>query len=130
MSRGLALRSLADLPRNARNSILLEPLWAVFGTVVLYYAPLYLRSVGLSSAEIGLLGSVTLALSFVCQAFAAPITNRLGRKRTTLDGVPLALPPSRSLKMRGRDFFRLYRTVHFGQKVIPRILAWAFYWRP
>ncbi|WP_288481520.1 MFS transporter [uncultured Deinococcus sp.] len=86
MSRGLALRSLADLPRNARNSILLEPLWAVFGTVVLYYAPLYLRSVGLSSAEIGLLGSVTLALSFVCQAFAAPITNRLGRKRTTLIG--------------------------------------------
>ena len=86
MSRGLALRSLADLPRNARNSILLEPLWAVFGTVVLYYAPLYLRSVGLQSTEIGLLGSVTLALSFACQAFAAPITNRLGRKRTTLIG--------------------------------------------
>lgn len=86
MSRGLQFRSLADLPRNARNSILLEPLWAVFGTVVLYYAPLYLRSVGLSSTEIGLLGSVTLALSFACQAFAAPITNRLGRKRTTLIG--------------------------------------------
>ena len=86
MTRGLAFRSLADLPRNARNSILLEPLWAVFGTVVLYYAPLYLRSVGLQSTEIGLLGSVTLALSFACQAFAAPITNRLGRKRTTLVG--------------------------------------------
>lgn len=86
MSRGLQLRSLADLPRNARNSILLEPLWAVFGTPLLYYAPLYLRGAGLSSTEIGLLGSLTLAVSFVCQAFAAPITNRLGRKRTTLIG--------------------------------------------
>ncbi|SMB79937.1 MFS transporter [Deinococcus hopiensis] len=78
--------ALADLPRNARNSILMEPLWAVFGTIVLYYAPLYLKSVGLSSTEIGLLGSVTLAFSFVFQLLAAPITNRVGRKRTTLIG--------------------------------------------
>ncbi|THF69738.1 MFS transporter [Deinococcus sp. Arct2-2] len=64
----------------------MEPLWAVFGTVVLYYAPLYMRSVGLSSTQIGLLGSVTLALSFLFQSVAAPITNRVGRKRTTLIG--------------------------------------------
>ncbi|MFB9991195.1 MFS transporter [Deinococcus oregonensis] len=86
VARGLQLQALAELPRNARNSILMEPLWAVFGTVVIYYAPLYMRSVGLSSTQIGLLGSVTLALSFLFQAVAAPITNRVGRKRTTLIG--------------------------------------------
>jgi MFS family permease len=86
VARGIQLRALADLPRNARNLILMEPLWGVFGTVVLYYAPLYMRSVGLTSPQIGLLGSLTLALSFVFQALAAPITNRLGRKRTTLIG--------------------------------------------
>lgn len=86
MARGLQLRALAGLPRNARNAILMEPLWAVFGTVVLYYAPLYMRSVGLSSTQIGLLGSLTLGLSFVFQAVAAPVTNRVGRKRTTLIG--------------------------------------------
>jgi MFS family permease len=77
-------RSLDGLPRNARNAILLEPLWAIFGTVILYYAPLYMTGIGLSSAQIGLLGSVMLASSFVFQTLAAPITNRLGRKRTTL----------------------------------------------
>ena len=86
MARGLQLAALANLPRNARNLILMEPLWGVFGTVVIYYAPLYMRSVGLSSTQIGLLGSLTLALSFVFQALAAPITNRVGRKRTTLIG--------------------------------------------
>ncbi|QFP75325.1 MFS transporter (plasmid) [Deinococcus sp. AJ005] len=86
MTRGLQLQALAGLPRNARNAILMEPLWGVFGVVVLYYAPLYMSSVGLSSTQIGLLGSMTLALSFLFQAVAAPITNRVGRKRTTLIG--------------------------------------------
>lgn len=86
MARGLQLQALAGLPRNARNSILMEPLWGIFGVVVVYYAPLYMSSVGLSSTQIGLLGSMTLALSFLFQAVAAPITNRVGRKRTTLIG--------------------------------------------
>ncbi len=80
------LLSLEGLPRNARNSILLEPLWAVFGVVVMYYAPLYMAGVGLSSTEIGVIGSVALLTSFVFQLIAAPITNRFGRKRTTLIG--------------------------------------------
>ena len=96
-SRSYSLRllpSLTDLPRNARNAIRMEPLWAVFGVVVLYYAPLYMSGVGLSSTQIGLLGSFTLACSFVFQFLAAPITNRLGRRRTTLiwDVISWTLP--------------------------------------
>ena len=73
---------------------MLEPLWAVFGVVILYYAPLYMTGAGLSSAEVGLVGSIALACSFVFQMVAAPITNRLGRKRTTLiwDLVSWTLP--------------------------------------
>ena len=78
------LLSLEGLPRNARNAIMLEPLWAVFGVVILYYAPLYMAGIGLSSTQIGLVGSISLACSFVFQTLAAPITNRMGRKRTTL----------------------------------------------
>jgi MFS family permease len=76
--------SLAGLPKNARNAILVEPLWAVFGVVILYYAPLYMTSVGLSSLQVGWIGSIMLAFSFVFQTLAAPITNRMGRKRTSL----------------------------------------------
>ena len=59
-------RSLEGLPKNARNAILVEPMWALFGVVIMYYAPLYMTGVGLSSAEVGLLGSIMLAFSFVC----------------------------------------------------------------
>lgn len=76
--------SLAGLPKNARNAILVEPMWAIFGMVILYYAPLYMTNIGISSAQVGLLGSIMLAFSFVFQMLAAPITNRLGRKRTSL----------------------------------------------
>ena len=88
------LPALERLPRNARNAILLEPLWAIFGTVVMYYAPLYMTGIGLSSPQVGLLGSLTLAASLCFQTLAAPITNRLGRKRTTLiwDLVSWTLP--------------------------------------
>jgi MFS family permease len=75
---------LAGLPKNARNAILVEPLWAVFGVVILYYAPLYMTSIGLTSVQVGWIGSIMLAFSFVFQTLAAPITNRMGRKRTTL----------------------------------------------
>jgi MFS family permease len=76
--------SLAGLPKNARNAILVEPLWAVFGVVIMYYAPLYMTSIGLSSTQVGWIGSIMLAFSFVFQTLAAPITNRMGRKRTSL----------------------------------------------
>jgi MFS family permease len=76
--------SLAGLPKNARNAILVEPLWAVFGVVILYYAPLYMTSIGLTSVQVGWIGSIMLAFSFVFQTLAAPITNRMGRKRTSL----------------------------------------------
>ena len=79
-------RALVGLPKNARNCIVLEPLWLVFGIVVLYYAPLYMTSVGLSSQEVGWLGSIFLACSLVFQLLAATITNRFGRKRTSLIG--------------------------------------------
>jgi MFS family permease len=76
--------SLAGLPKNARNAILVEPLWAVFGVVIMFYAPLYMTSIGLTSIQVGWIGSIMLAFSFVFQTLAAPITNRLGRKRTSL----------------------------------------------
>jgi MFS family permease len=77
-------RTLEGLPKNARNAILVEPMWAIFGMVIMFYAPLYMIGVGLSSTEVGLLGSIMLAFSFVFQSFAATITNRMGRKRTSL----------------------------------------------
>ncbi|ANY68413.1 hypothetical protein BBD42_19510 [Paenibacillus sp. BIHB 4019] len=78
------MKLLADLPKNPRYSIFLEPLWAIPGTIVLFYAPLYMKDAGLSDIEIGLINSINLYFAFVFQLFAGSITNKLGRKRTSL----------------------------------------------
>ncbi|KAA8783716.1 MFS family permease [Paenibacillus sp. 4624] len=78
------MKLLRDLPRNPRYSILLEPVWAIPGTIVLFYAPLYMKEAGLSDIEIGMINSVNLYFAFIFQLFAGSVTNKLGRKRTTL----------------------------------------------
>ncbi|GAA1135769.1 MFS family permease [Kitasatospora gansuensis] len=75
---------IADLPPNARHSILWEPLWAVPGTISIYYATLYQKTAGLSTLEIGLIASLGLYLACCAQLLAGTITDRLGRKQTTL----------------------------------------------
>lgn len=72
------------LPRNARNCILVEPLWAFFGPIVIYYAPLYQKALGLSEPDMGLINSVGIAAGFLFFLLASPITNRLGRRTTSL----------------------------------------------
>lgn len=72
------------LPRNARVCVVIEPLWALFGPLVMYYAPLYQKSRGLGPEDMGVINSAALAASFIFFALASPITNRLGRRWTSL----------------------------------------------
>ncbi len=73
-----------DLPRNTRNSVVVEPLWALFGGVIFYFAPLYMKDLGLSDVEMGLINSAGLLFSFVFFLLAGPITNKYGRHITCL----------------------------------------------
>jgi MFS family permease len=75
---------LKDLPPNARYCVLLEPLWALTGTVVLYYATLYMKSVGLSNLSVGVILSANLYAAFLFQIIAGAVTDRLGRRMTSL----------------------------------------------
>ncbi len=72
------------LPKNARTCIAVEPLWAFFGPVVSYFMPLYQKARGLNEVQMGLLNSLAIASGLVFYALAAPITNKLGRRRTSL----------------------------------------------
>jgi MFS family permease len=73
-----------DLPGNARACIAVEPLWAFFGPMVTYFMPLYQKQLGLDEIQMGLVNSIAVASGLFFYAFAAPITNKLGRRKTSL----------------------------------------------
>lgn len=73
-----------SLPRNARSCIVVEPLWAFFGPMTTYFMPLFQRELGLSEVQMGAVNSVNIAAGLVFYLFAAPITNKLGRRNTSL----------------------------------------------
>ncbi len=76
--------SFRTLPRNAQVCIAVEPLWAFFGPLVYYYMPLFQKSLGLSEVQMGLVNSANIAAGLVFYVLAAPLTNKLGRRRTSM----------------------------------------------
>lgn len=74
----MIFQKFRELPDNPRYSIWLEPLWAIPGTIVLFYAPLYMKGAGLSDIQIGLINSINLYFAFVFQMFAGAVTNKWG----------------------------------------------------
>ena len=73
-----------NLPANARVCIAVEPLWAFFGPMVTYFMPLYQKELGLNEVQMGLVNSIAIASGFFFYSLAAPITNKLGRRKTSL----------------------------------------------
>jgi MFS family permease len=72
------------LPKNARTCIAVEPLWALFGPMTTYFMPLYQKQLGLNEVQMGLLNSIGIAAGLVFYTLASPITDKLGRRRTSL----------------------------------------------
>lgn len=78
------LLTLRRLRGNARGCVYTEPLWGIPFNLYAPYASLYMLAFGLNDRQIGLLASIGM----VCQVFwtllSGAITDKLGRKRTTL----------------------------------------------
>ena len=75
---------LNDFPRNTRVTLLLEPCSSVLACILTFYAALYMQGNGLDAAQIGLIASLAAVTGLIAQFVAAPVTNRLGRRRTLL----------------------------------------------
>ncbi len=118
------MRLLERLPKNARTCIFVEPLWAVYGPAVMYYAPLFQQELGLSEIQMGIVNSVNFAFAFVFMLMAAPITNRLGRRKTSLifDLIAWSLPMALWALSRSFTWFILAAALNAVVKIV--IVSW------
>lgn len=78
------LLTLRRLRGNARGCVLTEPLWGIPFNLYAPYASLYMLAFGLDDRQIGLLASVGMLIQVFWTLLSGAITDKLGRKRTTL----------------------------------------------
>ncbi|HQE92847.1 MAG TPA: MFS transporter [Anaerolineae bacterium] len=78
------VRALRKLRGNARGCVYTEPLWGIPFNLYSPYVSVYMLALGLTDVQIGLLASIGLALQVFWAMMSGPITDKLGRKRTTL----------------------------------------------
>lgn len=75
---------IPNLYGNALTCAAIEPLWAVAYGMIFFYMPLYMEALGVSVINMGFITSFGAILATITSFLAGPITDKLGRKKTTL----------------------------------------------
>ena len=78
------INSLVNLKGNSRAVVFTEAMWGIPFNLYAPYMSVYMLTLGLHDSEIGLLTSIGLGLSILSSIMSGVITDKLGRKRTTL----------------------------------------------
>ena len=76
---------------NPRTLILMEPLWGIPYNLIAPFATLYMYTQGITDVQIGLILSVAMFVQVFCSFFGGIITDKMGRKFTTMMGAFLWL---------------------------------------
>ncbi len=71
---------------NPRTLILMEPLWGIPYNLIAPFATLYMYTQGITDVQIGLILSVAMFIQVFFSFFGGIITDKLGRKFTTMMG--------------------------------------------
>ncbi len=72
------------LKGNTRTSVIFEPLWGIPFVLYNFYLSLYMKELGVTDRQIGYLISIGFIAGTFFSLLGGTITDRLGRKRTTL----------------------------------------------
>ena len=71
---------------NARTLILMEPLWGIPYNLIAPFATLYMYTQGITDVQIGLILSIAMFVQVFFSFFGGILTDKLGRKFTTMMG--------------------------------------------
>jgi MFS family permease len=84
MKRHSLVDQLIGLRGNPRGCVYAEPLWGIPYNLYAPYASVFMLSVGLVDAQIGLILSVSLGCQVFFSLISGAVTDKLGRRWTTL----------------------------------------------
>jgi MFS transporter, DHA1 family, tetracycline resistance protein len=75
---------LTSFKGNAKACLIVEPLWGIPYNLYIAYTSLYMMALGCSAKQIGVIAAVGLTCEMLFASVGGVITDRLGRKRTSL----------------------------------------------
>lgn len=78
------IASLLRLTGNPRGCVYTEPLWGIPFNLYAPYVSIYMIALGLTDADIGLILSVSWGFQVIFALLSGVITDKLGRRKTTL----------------------------------------------
>jgi DHA1 family tetracycline resistance protein-like MFS transporter len=78
------ITSLINLRGNPRGCVYTEPLWGIPFNLYAPYVSVYMVALGLVDRQIGLILSISWGFQVVLAFFSGAVTDKLGRRRTTL----------------------------------------------
>lgn len=76
--------SLTGLKGNARVCVMVEPLWIIPYNLFITYTSVYMVALGCTDKQIGLIASISLVFQMFFSLIGGYVTDKLGRKRTSL----------------------------------------------
>ncbi len=80
------LQVLAGNQGNPRTLVLIEPLWGIPYNLIAPFATLYMYTQGVTDVQIGLILSIAMVFQVFFSFFGGILTDKLGRKFTTMMG--------------------------------------------
>ena len=98
------IRTLFSLKGNARACLWPEPLWGIPYNLQVPYASLYMAALGLSPSQIGLVASINIVSQVIFAVLSGVITDKLGRRWTTVIFDTLSWSVPEFIWMLSQDF--------------------------
>lgn len=80
------IKFLVKLKGNPKICLLIEPLWGIPYNLIAPFATLYMYALGVADIQIGFLLSIAMVFQVVLSFFGGIITDKLGRRTTTILG--------------------------------------------
>jgi len=78
------ITTLKSLRGNPRGCVYTEPIWGIPYNLYIPYVSIYMVALGLTDKQIGLIVSISWGLQVIFALLSGVITDKLGRRRTTL----------------------------------------------
>ena len=104
LMRNYMIRTLVTLKGNGRACIWLEPLWGIPYNLYVPYVALFMAAVGLTPAEIGMVASINTLSQVIFALLSGVLTDKLGRRFSTLVFDTLSWTVPELLWMLSQDF--------------------------